>query len=181
MVAQEQARPLFFDKDETAMEYLQRMMSWVATEPGDILDDLPTPQAIMDFFDLWKVYDVDGLDAVIEQIEGGADPDPYNSFVLKYGLWRRNIWSVEDAGNWRLFCAEPTPEEEREKFVDAATERLCLAVQEYYTSVLIEPTEDGRRLSQLVIDVTDFAAEVMEQPEPEADGSPATGQYWGLY
>lgn len=74
---------------ESAMGFLRRVVSVLNSEYETHLNDLPSVQAILDFAELWSVYDTDYLSGIFECIEEGADPKPYKDFVAKHNLpWR---------------------------------------------------------------------------------------------
>ena len=81
-------------QDETAMEHLRRAVEWLNHEPESLLDDLPSVDAILDYFDLWTIYDTDFLQGVEEAISEGADPAPLLAFIKKYRLDRLD-WDIE--------------------------------------------------------------------------------------
>ena len=72
--------------DETAMEFLRRVVSGCDMESESLLDDLPSVKAIIEFFGLWHTYDTDFLDGIYECIADGADPKPLRKFIKKYRL-----------------------------------------------------------------------------------------------
>ena|SRR5690348_5459770 len=75
--------------DETAFQYLSRVVSNLKFEECSELDCLPSVEAVLDYFDLWTTYDTDLLVGIIDALENGEDPSPYNSFVKKHDLgWR---------------------------------------------------------------------------------------------
>lgn len=73
-------------KDETPMGYLRRLVNWCDMESESLLDDLPSVQAVVDYFELWHTYDTDFLQGIIECIHEGDSPKPYRAFVRKYKL-----------------------------------------------------------------------------------------------
>jgi hypothetical protein len=74
---------------ETAMEYLRRLVRAMGDERESLLDTLPSPQAVLDYFELWNIYGVDGFDGIAEQIHLGEDPEPLRKFIKKYKLpWK---------------------------------------------------------------------------------------------
>lgn len=77
-------------KDESAMEYLRRAVNNLDYELCDTTDALPSVGALLEFFELWHTYDTDLSSGVMEAIEEGANPEPWNAFVRKYKLrgWR---------------------------------------------------------------------------------------------
>lgn len=83
-------------KDETAIEYMRRIVNNVSYEQESFLEDLPNIEAIVEYFELWSVYDTDLCAGIIEAIESGADPIPYNRFVGAYNL----PWLVYRRGKW---------------------------------------------------------------------------------
>lgn len=82
--------------DETPMEYLRRLVQNCDMENESILDDLPSVQAVLEFFGLWHTYDTDFIEGVVECIENGEDPKSYRDFVKKYNLtWRTDFKKAE--------------------------------------------------------------------------------------
>jgi hypothetical protein len=71
---------------ESAIEYLRRAVSWLNYELEDILQDLPTTQSILEYFELWTIYDTDFLVGIHDEIYAGADPKPLIDFIEKYNL-----------------------------------------------------------------------------------------------
>lgn len=82
--------------DETAIEYLRRVVSNLNFEQETELQDLPTPQACSEFFELFDKYGTDLLQGVIESIEDGKDAVFYNNFVSTWQL----PWNLYTAGAW---------------------------------------------------------------------------------
>lgn len=82
--------------DETATDFLARVVGAFSFEDGAVLDDLPSIEAALAFFGLWHRYDTDLLAGVEEAIEGGEDPTPYNAFVRRWGL----PWALYGDGKW---------------------------------------------------------------------------------
>ena len=78
-------------KDESAIEYLRRAVSNLNYETETLLESLPTIESLLDFFDLWSVYDTDFLSGIEECIADGDDPAPLQAFVEKYKL----EWDVD--------------------------------------------------------------------------------------
>lgn len=79
-------------QDETSMEYLRRLVYNCDMETESLLDDLPSVQAVIDYFELWHTYDTDFLQGIVECIQEGDSPKPYVSFVKKYRLtWDTHI------------------------------------------------------------------------------------------
>ena len=48
-------------KDETAFDFLDRVVGWLKYENCEILETLPTTDAILDYAALWSTYDTDFL------------------------------------------------------------------------------------------------------------------------
>lgn len=71
---------------ETAIEFLRRVVEWLGCEYESVLTALPTVQAVLEYADLWTVYDTDLLDGIFAAIEEGDDPEPFLDFVAKYDL-----------------------------------------------------------------------------------------------
>lgn len=79
-------------KNETPVEFLSRLGSALNYEYGNILDQLPSVEAVIDYFKLWDVYDTEFLAGIAEALEEGDDPKPYLDFVAKYNLaWNTNV------------------------------------------------------------------------------------------
>jgi hypothetical protein len=78
-------------EDESTLEYMQRLLSWVERNDGDITDDLKSIPCVVEFFEMISdSYDVSLLEEVYEVIEEGTDAKPYNDFVDKWQLpWRK--------------------------------------------------------------------------------------------
>lgn len=84
-------------KGETGAEYLKRVAGWLDMEDYGIVNELPTAQACIEYFELWSVYDTDLMEGIIEAIESeGADATAYNKFVDKWKLG----WSKFKKGEW---------------------------------------------------------------------------------
>ena len=79
--------------DESAIEFLRRVVEWLNVEQESLLADLPTVQAVLDYADLWTVYQTDLMSGIIEAIEDGDDPKPLADFVEKYEL----NWTIPSA------------------------------------------------------------------------------------
>ena len=80
--------------DESAMEYLRRAVGWLDKEPESMLEQLPTVEAVLGFFELWNAYGTDFWSGVMECIAEGDDPTPARDFVAKHKLpksWRQEI------------------------------------------------------------------------------------------
>jgi hypothetical protein len=76
-------------KGEAAIDYFRRIARWIDYETESYLQELPTIQSIIDFFELWAAYKTDLMVGVIECLFNGDDPKPYNDFIKKYNLpWR---------------------------------------------------------------------------------------------
>ena len=73
-------------KDETVMEYLRRAIGWLDREEESLLEDLPSVEAILEFFGLWEEYDTDFAQGCVDAINEGDDPTAWNDFVEKYKL-----------------------------------------------------------------------------------------------
>ena len=80
--------------DETAMEYLRRATAWLDYETESLLDDLPSVEAILDFFDLQADYSTDCWSGILECIAEGDSPDKARAFIRKYKMpksWRDDV------------------------------------------------------------------------------------------
>jgi hypothetical protein len=81
-------------EDESAMEYLRRVVSVCDCESEGVLGHLKTVDAVLDFFDLWHTYDTEFWDGVLDSIRDGANPEPAEAFVSRHQLgeaWRLDI------------------------------------------------------------------------------------------
>jgi hypothetical protein len=87
--------------DESAIEYLRRAVGWVDGETETLLESLPNPEAVLDFFDLWSVYGTDFWSGILEGISQGDDPKPARNFVKKYRLPKAWSDDVRDAVAFR--------------------------------------------------------------------------------
>lgn len=74
-------------ENETAMEYLRRVVSSLDYETGDVLDRLPSVEAVLDYFDLFlHTYGTEFWDGILEGIAEGEDPQPARDFIAKHSL-----------------------------------------------------------------------------------------------
>ncbi len=80
-------------KDETPAEYLRRVVANIGHEREGMLDELPSVEAVLDFFGLWSVYGTDFWEGCLECIAGGADAEPALRFIRKHKLGLR--WTDE--------------------------------------------------------------------------------------
>lgn len=78
-------------QNENAIDYLRRMTYWLDNEEDSLLDSLPTIESIVNFFELWEIYDTDFASGIVEAIELGQDPKDWNDFIDKYKLtnWKK--------------------------------------------------------------------------------------------
>jgi len=86
--------------DEMPIHYLRRMVDVLGWEDEGILLQLKTTQAVIEFFDLWHVYQTDYWLGIITSICEGADPKPALDFIRKHGLndWRHKVaYAVKEA------------------------------------------------------------------------------------
>ena len=79
-------------QDETPIEFLRRAISNLDNEQDWLLQDLPSAQAVVDYFKLWDIYGTDLMVGIEEAIEEGADPNPLQDFVKKYELDWNLAW-----------------------------------------------------------------------------------------
>lgn len=70
--------------NESTVDYMRRIVQNLNHEPEYLLDELPTIQAAVDYFELWHVYDADFWSGVVEAISQGADPAPARRFIRKH-------------------------------------------------------------------------------------------------
>ena len=77
--------------EESAYDYLVRIVQALEYESGNIVDSLPSPQSIVEYFELWGKYDTELMDGIIKEIDAGADPKPLHEFIEKYFLlWAKH-------------------------------------------------------------------------------------------
>lgn len=67
-------------ENESAIDYLRRMISYLDYEEEGILQALPEVEAVLEYVALLAHYDVETLDAVFEAIQDGADAGHYVRF-----------------------------------------------------------------------------------------------------
>lgn len=79
------------------MEHLRRVVSNLAFEPESLLDDLPNEEAILDFFDLWTLYDTDCWSGILECIADGEKEDAAVQFVKKWELPKYWMEAIDEA------------------------------------------------------------------------------------
>lgn len=98
--------------NETAIEFMRRMLAWLDTEEESLLSALPSTQAVLDYAELWAVYDTELLTGILDTIREGADPAALFAFIEKYKL----NWTVPpECGVPRVshapldLCADPAP------------------------------------------------------------------------
>lgn len=71
---------------ETAIEYLRRVVHNCNYETESLLDDLPSVEAVIEFFELWHAYGTDFWSGVCECIATGDDPARARAFLDKWSL-----------------------------------------------------------------------------------------------
>ena len=91
-------------EDESAVEYLRRVISNCNYENEGMLEQFPCVEAVLDFFDLWAAYDTDFWSGIIECIAEGDDPEKARAFVRKWNLG--DAW-LEDISNAVRIAKEP--------------------------------------------------------------------------
>lgn len=70
--------------DETAFEYLARVVSNLRHETCALYDELPCVEAVLQFFELWHAYGTDLWSGVLEEIADGADPKPARQWARRW-------------------------------------------------------------------------------------------------
>jgi len=89
-------------KHETAMDYMRRIVNNLDHEYGYMLDELPTTESVIEYFELAvKTYDTEFWAGILEAIENGQSPDAAIAFIQKYNLPAKWLESVHDAVNNR--------------------------------------------------------------------------------
>lgn len=80
--------------DESAADYLRRVVSSINYENDGRLDDLKTTKAVIEFFELWAHYNTDLWEGVLECISEGDRPGPALRFIKRHKLprsWRNEV------------------------------------------------------------------------------------------
>jgi hypothetical protein len=81
--------------DETAVEYLRRAIHEVSYEREYLLEKLPTTESVLEFFELWDLYNTEFLDGCLASVAAGRDAYPLLRFNRKYKLgWGPDIKSA---------------------------------------------------------------------------------------
>jgi hypothetical protein len=83
--------------NESAADYMRRIVANINSEQEDLLDDLPSIAAIVEFFELWSRYNTDYLEGILECIADGDSPKPLHHFIRKYNLSWKIKWNLK----WR--------------------------------------------------------------------------------
>lgn len=83
--------------DESAAEYLRRVVNNINYESEGMLEQLPCVEAVLDFFDLWAAYDTDFWGGCMECIADGDSPAKARAFVRKWKLGKAWLEEIEDA------------------------------------------------------------------------------------
>ena len=79
--------------DETAMEFMRRVVEWLNCERESILTDLPTVKAVFEYAELWSIYNTDMMDGILECISEGDSPEPLQEFIKKHKL---TTWKIPE-------------------------------------------------------------------------------------
>lgn len=81
---------------ETPMEFIRRAVSWLDMNPEDLLDDLPSPEACLDFFKIISEdYDVSVFEEVMEVIAEGESAEKLAQFVVRWNLQKRWDFDID--------------------------------------------------------------------------------------
>ena len=78
------------NEDESAIDYLRRVVSNLDYEDESTLQQMPSVEAILDYYDLFYIYDTDFLDGILECIGDGEHTKPMEDFIRKHNL----PWSI---------------------------------------------------------------------------------------
>lgn len=87
---------IYKKENETPIEMLRRMVSWMNHEPETLLEDLPTPEACIEYFALWQTYDTDFLEGILQCIEEGESAKPLAQFIVKHNM--QEVWPFDGDG-----------------------------------------------------------------------------------
>ena len=80
-------------QDETAIEYLRRVVHQLDFEDEGLNLDLPSVESVVAFYELWMTYGTDYWAGVVECVQEGADPGPARRFLELYDL----DWALPEA------------------------------------------------------------------------------------
>lgn len=83
--------------DESAFEYMRRVVHNCDFETCDLLDQLPTVAAVIDFYELWGEYGTEFWAGILECIAEGDSPEPAIAFIRKHKLPKAWMHDVNDA------------------------------------------------------------------------------------
>ena len=83
-------------KGESAIKYMRRIVSNLNYESESFLEDMTTIPMLIEYFELWSIYDTDFCQGIIECIESGESAKPYNDFVKKNNL----PWLIYKGKQW---------------------------------------------------------------------------------
>lgn len=98
--------------DETAMEFLRRVVHNMDFEHEYLLDDLKSVEAILDYAALWSVYDTDFMEGIWASIYEGDDPKPLQDFCEKHNL----TWWADYQQSESEYDGQPDWQKEWEDF-----------------------------------------------------------------
>ena len=74
-------------ENESAIEFLRRIVGWLDHEPESLLESLPSVEAIIDYAALWDAYGTEFMSGIEEGIlADGDDPKLLIDFVKKHKL-----------------------------------------------------------------------------------------------
>lgn len=78
-------------RDETGADYLRRVVETINRENEFVLDQLVTPESVLDYVDVLDTYSASNLTDIGIAIETGShDAGLYNEFLAKHDLrWRK--------------------------------------------------------------------------------------------
>lgn len=77
------------NEDESAIDYLRRVVSNLDYENESTLQQMPSVEAILDYYDLFYIYDTDLLVGILECIEEEDSAEyrkPMKDFIRKHKL-----------------------------------------------------------------------------------------------
>lgn len=74
------------NEDESAIDYLRRVVSNLDYENESILQQMPSVEAILDYYDLFYIYDTDLMTGILECVEEGEEKKPLDDFIKKHNL-----------------------------------------------------------------------------------------------
>lgn len=71
---------------ENFRDYMERIAAVLTMEDDNLVDSFPSIKAVVEFFELFDVYDTDLFTGIQEAIAEGADVKPLAEFIVRNNL-----------------------------------------------------------------------------------------------